>query len=271
MASCVVTGSAMGAGKAIAARLLAQDLRVVGVDWNADVLQATARELGSSFEPLHGDVGDWETHERAADTAERDSPLRGWVNNAGIDIQGGAHEVTAEEIARGLRVLQLGVMYGTAVAVRRMLPRRAGSIVNVSSIQGIAAFPRYFVYGAAKAAVIQVSRSVAVDYGPYGLRCNTVLPGTIETPMLDQTMRADIPRVEALRLEGELHPLGRVAQPEEIADVVAFLVSDRAGFVSGVAIPVDGGATARCYAYPSPEEIAQAAGSSRPSDEDGAR
>jgi NAD(P)-dependent dehydrogenase (short-subunit alcohol dehydrogenase family) len=258
MASCVVTGAAMGAGRAIAAELLADGYHVVGVDWNPDALNATGAELGAGFEPLHGDVGDWETHEQAAEAAERTAPLRGWVNNAGIDIQGGAHEVTPEEIARGLRVLQLGVMYGTAVAVRRMLPGRAGSIVNVSSIQGIAAFPRYYVYGAAKAAVVQVSRSVAVDYGPFGIRCNTVLPGTIETPMTEQVLRTGVPREEALRLEGELHPLGRVAQPEEIAAVVAFLLSERAAFVSGAALPVDGGATARCYAYP-PAEIASPA------------
>ena len=258
MASCVVTGAAMGAGRAIAAKLLADGYRVVGVDWNQEALDATAAELGSAFEPLPGDVGDWETHERAADTAERDGALRGWVNNAGIDIQGGAHEVTPEEIGRGLRVLQLGVMYGTAVAVRRMLPHRGGAIVNVSSIQAVAAFPRYFVYGAAKAAILHVSRSVAVDYGPFGIRCNTVLPGTIDTPMLEQTMRTDIPREEAVRLEGELHPLGRVAQPGEIAEVVAFLLSERASFVSGAAIPVDGAATARCYAYPVPAEIASA-------------
>jgi NAD(P)-dependent dehydrogenase (short-subunit alcohol dehydrogenase family) len=257
MPSCVVTGAAMGAGKAIAARLLADGWLVLGVDWNADALAATARELG--FEPLHGDVGDWETHLRAAEMAERAAPLHGWVNNAGIDVQGAAHEVKPEEIDRGLRVLQLGVMYGTAIAVRRMLPARAGAIVNVSSIQGIAAFPRYFVYGAAKAAVIQVTRSVAVDYGPFGIRCNAVLPGTIETPMLEETMRRDLPREEALRLEGELHPLGRVAQPEEIAEVVAFLLSERASFVTGVAVPVDGGASARCYAYPIPDEIARAA------------
>ena len=94
-----------------------------------------------------------------------------------------------------------------------MLPGRAGSIVNVASIQGVAAFPRYYVYGAAKAAAVQVSRSVAVDYGPFGIRCNTVLPGTIETPMTEQVLRTDVPREEALRLEGELHPLGRVHSP----------------------------------------------------------
>jgi NAD(P)-dependent dehydrogenase (short-subunit alcohol dehydrogenase family) len=259
-ASCVVTGAAMGAGKAVAAELLADGFHVVGVDWNAEALRATGAELGPLFEPLHGDVGDWDTHERAADAAQRAAPLRGWVNNAGIDIQGGAHEVTPEDIERGLRVLQHGVMYGTAVAVRRMVPGRAGAIVNVSSIQAVAAFPRYFVYGAAKAAILQVTRSVAVDYGPFGIRCNSVLPGTIDTPMLDQTMRTDIPREEAVRLEGELHPLGRVARPEEIAEVVAFLLSDRSSFLSGAAIPVDGAATARCYAYPTPAEIAGAAG-----------
>jgi NAD(P)-dependent dehydrogenase (short-subunit alcohol dehydrogenase family) len=155
-----------------------------------------------------------------------------------------------EDIERGLRVLQLGVMYGTAIAVRRMLPRRTGSIVNISSIQAIAAFPGYFVYGAAKAAVLQVCRSVAVDYGPYGIRCNAVLPGTIETPMLDAVLPPDLPHDEALRQEGALSPLGRVAQPEEIAEVVAFLISDRASYVSGASIVVDGASTARCYAYP---------------------
>ena len=115
-------------------------------------------------------------------------------------------------------MLQLGPMYGTAVAVRRMLPSRAGSIVNVSSIQGIKAFPRYYVYGAAKAAVVALSRSVAVDYGPYGIRCNAVLPGTIETPMLDEVLPPDVPREEALRQEGELAPMGRIAQASEIAD-----------------------------------------------------
>jgi NAD(P)-dependent dehydrogenase (short-subunit alcohol dehydrogenase family) len=126
--------------------------------------------------------------------------------------------------------------------------------VNVSSIQAVATFPRFYVYGAAKAAVLQLSRSVAVDYGPYGIRCNAVLPGTIETPMLDAAIPEGMPRDEALRLEGELSPLGRVAQPAEIAEVVAFLLSDRASYVNGVSIAVDGGASARCYAYP-PVEV----------------
>ena len=189
--------------------------------------------------------------ERAADTAERIGPLRYWVNNAGIDIVGGAHEVTPEHIEQGLRVLQLGVMYGCAVAVRRMLPARAGAIVNISSIQGVAAFPRYFVYDAAKAAILMATKSVALDYAPHGLRCNVVLPGNIDTPMF----RAGIPddpaeRGEWLRGEAALAPMMRIGQPAEIAEVVAFLLSDRASFVNGAEVIVDGGAMVRCFPHP---------------------
>jgi NAD(P)-dependent dehydrogenase (short-subunit alcohol dehydrogenase family) len=246
--SAVVTGAAKGLGRAVASRLVADGVHVIGTDVDAASLERTSTELG--IEPLEGDVGDWESHGRAAELAERTAPLRYWVNNAGIDFQGAAHEVTAEEIERGLRVLQLGAMYGTAVAVRRMLPGRAGSIVNISSIQGVAAFPRYFVYGAAKAALIQISRSVAVDYGPFGIRCNAVLPGTMETPMVYEVLPTDISREEALRREGELAPMLRIAQPEEVAELVAFLLSDRASYITGQAIAADGGATARCHSYP---------------------
>jgi len=248
MSTIVVTGAAKGVGRAITEQLLATGHTVVGVDRDGKALAATAHQL--PLVAIEGDVGEWSTHEEAANAAEQAGTLVGWVNNAGIDIQGGAHEVTPSEIERGLRVLQLGVMFGTAIAVRRMLPNRSGSIVNISSIQAVATFPRYFIYGAAKAAILQISRSVAVDYGPYGIRCNAVLPGTIETPMLDEVLPTDMPHDEALRQEGELSPLGRIAQPSEIAEVVAFLLSERASYISGASLVVDGASTARSFAYP---------------------
>jgi NADP-dependent 3-hydroxy acid dehydrogenase YdfG len=152
--AAVVTGAAMGMGRAISARLIADGAHVVAMDVNGEALEAARAELGERYEPLVGDVGDWDVHERAADTAQTAGDLRYWVNNAGIDWVGGAHEIDAAHIEHGLRVLQVGTMYGICVAVRRMLPARAGSIVNISSIQGIAAFPRYLVYGAAKAAMV---------------------------------------------------------------------------------------------------------------------
>jgi NAD(P)-dependent dehydrogenase (short-subunit alcohol dehydrogenase family) len=252
MQSVVVTGAAMGIGKAVASALAEEGWFVIGVDVNRDALELTRSEIGEQrFESLVGDVADWDTHVQAASAAESRSPLGGWVNNAGIDIVGGAHEVTPEEIARGLGVLQLGVMYGTAIAVRRMMLRRSGSIVNVSSIQGVAAFPGYFTYQAAKAAVIMVSKGVAVDYAAMGIRCNAILPGPVETPMTYATFSPDIPLEENLRREAALAPLNRLAQPSEMATVVSFLLSDRASYVTGAAIPVDGGSTARCFAYPS--------------------
>jgi NAD(P)-dependent dehydrogenase (short-subunit alcohol dehydrogenase family) len=253
VSSAVVTGAAKGIGRACAELLIRDGLHVVAFDRDADGLAATARELGERFEPCVGDVGEAGDHERAADAAERSGPLRHWVNNAGIDWVAAAHEATPEHVEHGLRILQLGVMYGCSTAVRRMLSQRAGSIVNISSIQGIASFPRYYVYGAAKGAILMVTRSVAVDYGPYGIRCNSVLPGTVETPMTYETLPPELPREEAWRREGLLAPMLRVAQPHEIGEVVAFLLSERASFVNGAQIVVDGGATARCFGYPSLE------------------
>lgn len=256
--SAVVTGAAMGIGRAIVDRLATDGFEIVALDANARALHRMLRGFRGSIEPLVGDAGDWDAHVRAAELATRLAPLRVWVNNAGIDVAGGAHEVGPEDIESGLRVLQFGAMYGTAVAVRTMLPNRAGSIINISSIQAIVAFPRHYVYQAAKAAIIMISKGVAVDYGPVGIRCNAILPGIVATPMTYASLPKDISRKDALRREAELAPLGRVAQPGEIADVVSFLASEQSSYLTGAAITVDGAASARCFARPVPPELAAA-------------
>ena len=103
---------------------------------------------------------------------------------------------------------------------------------------------------AAKAALLLATKSIAVDYGPFGIRCNAVLPGVIETPMTHALLPEDLTRDEAMRQEGLLAPMLRAGQPSEMAEVVAFLLSDRASYVNGAEIVADGGAMARCYAYP---------------------
>jgi len=247
----VVTGAAVGIGRAITERLLADGIRVVGLDRDEQAVRQATDALGTGFEAVVGDVAEWNAHERAADAAERLGHLRHWVSNAGIDYPGGAHEMTADTIERGIRVLQFGVMYGCSVAVQRMLRAgRGGSIVNIASIQGTHAFPRYYVYAAAKAAVIMATKSIALDYAAAGIRANAVLPGCIETPMTYETLPPELDREEALRREGELSPMLRVGQPAEVAELVAFLLSERASYISGTEMVVDGGATTRAYAYP---------------------
>jgi NAD(P)-dependent dehydrogenase (short-subunit alcohol dehydrogenase family) len=251
----VVTGAAKGIGRAICERLGEEGQPVVAVDIDEAGLAEAAASLGSGYIPVAGDIALWSTHERAIEAARDAGELTGWVNNAGIDAVGAAHEVDEQSLRRALDVLQLGPMFGCTLALREMLPRRRGSIVNISSIQGVCAFPGYYAYQAAKAAVAMISKGIATDYGTFGIRCNAVLPGAVDTPMTREQLMRDVggDLDEALRNEGELATLGRIGQASEIAEVVAFLLSDRASYVNGAAIPVDGGATARCYPYPTIE------------------
>src|SRR4029077_7707550 len=131
-ASAVVTGAAMGIGLAVARRLAADGYHVVCVDWNAEALERALVGLGGAASAVAGDIGDWSTHERAADAAEAAGTLSAWVNNAGTDWSSGEPDADGAHVDRGLRVLLNGPMYGTAVAVRRMLPAGGGAIVNVA-------------------------------------------------------------------------------------------------------------------------------------------
>ena len=240
----MVTGAAKGIGEAVVRHLRHRGYLVVAVDWDEQALSALCDD-DPSLEPVRGDVSEWRTHEEAADRAEQRGRLACWINNAGVDVVGGAHEVTAEQIDLGIRILQFGAMYGTAVAVRRFLASGGGSIVNVSSIQGIRAFPRYFIYQAAKAALVMISRGVAVDYGGRGIRCNAVLPGGVLTPMLMAALPESDDVDAILAAIDQSTVLGRLATPDDIANVIAFLVSDEASYVNGAAMVVDGGDSLR--------------------------
>jgi NAD(P)-dependent dehydrogenase (short-subunit alcohol dehydrogenase family) len=233
--SYVVTGGAQGVGRAIAERL-ARDGHVVVLDL---VAPEWAHERVTA---IAGDAADEAVAERAADAAEGASPLAGWVNNAAVFRDASLHEAGARSVL-DLIALNLGLaVTGCATAVRRFLARGTlGAIVNVSSHQAQRAVAGALPYATAKAAVEGLTRALAVDYGPRGIRANAVALGSIATERYDALLAA---RPEVATEMARLHPLGRVGRPQEVASVVAHLLSADAGYVNGAIVPVDGGRAA---------------------------
>ncbi|WP_433795561.1 SDR family NAD(P)-dependent oxidoreductase [Actinoplanes sp. CA-252034] len=242
MASFVVTGGGGGVGRAIAERLAARGTVVV-----VDVTERLESPYGRIV-LVSGDASDPEVARLAARTAEAAGPLSGWVNNAAVfddaDLIGVPPERILELITTNLALAVTGCH--TAVNHFRR-HRRSGAIVNVSSHQAQRPVRGALPYATAKAAIEGLTRAVAVDHGPDGIRTNAVALGSITTARSEE-YRAAHPEMDAQM--AALHPLGRPGTTGEVADVVAFLLAPAAGFVNGAILPVDGG---RAVNGPDPE------------------
>lgn len=252
----VVTGAGAGIGLAIAQRLDRDGFVVIGIERSAEAAETAEKSLTNGGTVIVGDVANRAVLGEARRRAEKVGELTAWVNNAGVAISGTLHDPNEDEVAQVFAVNLLGVYWGCAEAVQSFIANSVkGSVVNISSIHGRAAFPGWAAYDTAKGGVDALTRYLAVEYGPLGIRANAIAPGAIRTEMVERVI-ADAPQPEKAEREmSEIHPLNRLGEPSEIAATVAFLVSNESSFVSGQSIAVDGAATARCFRYDASPDI----------------
>ncbi len=256
--SVVVTGVGSGIGRAILKQLVADKYFVVGIENSEAAAKSVAAEFGNSALIINEDLCQEGVFEKAAKEASKVAPLTSWVNNAGIALGGNLHNPNPTEVQRLFDVNLMGVYWGCSAAIKSFIENRiSGSIVNISSIHGRSAFNGWAAYDAAKGGVDALTRYICVEYGPLGIRANAIAPGAIRTEMLSKVISdAEDPAKTELDM-AMIHPLERLGEPSEIAEVASFLLSKKASFLTGQSIAVDGGATARCYRYDSTEDILQ--------------
>ncbi len=236
----VVTGAADGIGWATAQRLANDVDHVVLFDLRGDAASERARELGA----LHVGVGCEVSDEQSVTAAiaavlERFGRIDILVNNAGIGDQ--SVPTVEQDVGAFDRVIEVhvrGTYLLSKTVARGMLANGSGSIVNIASIAGFAGIPRRNAYGAAKAGIVAMTRSMACEWARGGVRVNAVAPGYVRTALVDDLARKGSIDVQAVT---KRTPLGRMAEPAEIAEVIAFLASPRSSFVTGTTLHADGG------------------------------
>ncbi len=254
--SYVVTGGGRGVGRAVVERLLDDGHSVVVIELDPNALDwTTGHSAGSRLVSVTGSAGDEHVTGRAADLAQAAGSFAGWVNNAAVFRDAALDSVPVREVLDLIALNFEPVVVGCATAVRRFLAAATpGAIVNLSSHQAQRAVRGALPYATAKAATEGLTRALAVDYGPRGIRVNAVALGSITTERYEAFLARQT-REGAARVETDmarLHPVGRIGRPHEVASAVAYLLSDEASFVNGAILPVDGG---RSVLGQDPEEV----------------
>ncbi len=246
---CIVTGTGSGIGRAIAQRLSEEGGRVLCVDINEAAVNATVADIRAAGGVAEAAVADIANPVQVTGFVSRCIDL--WrrvdvlVNNAGVNLPGVFHEVTDEVIEQTLNVNVKGAIYAARAVIPKMLEQGAGSIVNISSVNGLVSEPFLTVYSASKGAVVMLTKGIALDYAKRGIRCNCICPGWVDTPInhAHAALMGGLERVYA-NIDS-FQPIGRPGEPREIAHLALFLASDEASFLTGSIITADGGMTAQ--------------------------
>lgn len=247
----VVTGAAGGIGRAVAIEMANQGAAVVLSDIRAESLERTVQELLERGLEVKGSVADITTpagNQQLVASALKDfGRIDVFHANAGVAPFEDLLQATAESIARTIDVNLKGAIHGCAAVLPTMVAQHSGVILLTASVAAFVGDPTVPVYSATKGGLTALCKSVAVRHGPDGIRCNTICPGDVRTQMLEDYLALSADPAEARRQMIERYPLRRLAEPEDIARLAAFLASDSASWITGTDVVIDGGLTARCY------------------------
>ena len=247
--TALITGSGSGIGEAMAVRFAQEGARVGVVDFDAGSGERVAAQItasgGEAFF-VQTDVSDTKQVRHAVEAVlVRYGSLDALCNNAGIGFAAVCHETSEEDWERTMAINLRGVFLGCKHALPHMLRQGHGVICNTSSGAAEAAVPNRAAYIASKAGILGLTRSIAIDYADKGIRCNALLPGTVDSPWIGKILAQQADPAAQRRLMEARQPVGRLGRPDEIAAAALYLCSDEASFVTGAALAVDGGYLAR--------------------------
>ena len=235
----VITGGGTGLGFGISKAFLAAGAKIVITGRREEVLQDAVEKLGSGANYLVNDVSDTASLPAFVDEVEsRFGAINILVNNAGINLKKFLTEVSDVEFQRIIQTNVNGLFSLTREVAKKMIPRESGTIINITSMAAIYGISDVTAYTASKTAVLGMTKSLAVDLSPKGIRVNAIAPGFIDSPMLRKAFNSD-PERERKVLSRT--PMGKLGAAEDIGAAAVFLASDEAKFVTGVNLPVDGG------------------------------
>lgn len=236
----IVTGAARGLGLAQAKALLAANATVVITDIDGQSLEQTQKELNSPDVHFYKhNIKEFESTKTLVDAIESDvGEIHGLVNNAGVHLKKPIWDVSLEEWQNINDINVTGLFMISREVIKKMMPRKRGAIVNVSSMGGLMALPSAAGYVTTKTAVVGLTRSIAVDCGEFNIRCNAICPGFINTEMTRKVLAGDPKRAE--KINGRI-PMPRLGLGEDIAAATVYLCSENASYVNGQLLPIDGG------------------------------